>query len=92
MSSKTIGIEEEVYERLAPRKRPDESFTELLDRLMDDTTPDWREGFGSISEEAADEALAAVGDAREDRRERQANRREQHEELLREVTGDDEAA
>ncbi len=88
--TETIGVETEVYERLAARKRPDESFTDLLDRLMDETTADWREGFGTISGDAAEEVLTAAEDARERREAMQANRQEQHEELLRAVTDDDE--
>nr|WP_225335255.1 antitoxin VapB family protein [Halomicrobium urmianum] len=48
MGTKTIGITEEVYEKLKARKRDDESFAELLDRLVDESTADWREGFGLL--------------------------------------------
>ncbi|ERH02703.1 MAG: hypothetical protein J07HN6_00742 [Halonotius sp. J07HN6] len=55
MGTKTIGVKDEVYERLQARKRDNESFTDLMDRLLDDTTADWRAGFGSLSaDEAAD--------------------------------------
>lgn len=53
MGTKTIGVTDEVYERLKARKRDDESFTELMDRLLDDTTADWQRGFGSLSSETA---------------------------------------
>ena len=49
MPTKTIGVREEVYERLRARKRDDESFTDLIDRLIDESEGDWREGFGSLS-------------------------------------------
>lgn len=55
MGTKTIGIGEEVYERLKSRKRDDESFTDLVDRLLDETTVNWREGFGTLDPEQADE-------------------------------------
>jgi len=55
MGTKTIGLRDDVYERLKARKRADESFTELMDRLLDETTTDWREGFGTLSEQDADE-------------------------------------
>lgn len=55
MGTKTIGLRDDVYERLKARKREDESFTELMDRLLDETTTDWREGFGTLSEGDADE-------------------------------------
>lgn len=65
MATKTIGIKEEVYERLVARKGPDESFTDLLDRLVEDTEPDWREGFGTLPEEDANSLREATREARE---------------------------
>jgi predicted CopG family antitoxin len=62
MGTKTIGVREEVYERLKAQKRPDESFTDLLNRLLDESTADWREGFGTLSTadaQALEEAVAA---------------------------------
>jgi predicted CopG family antitoxin len=55
MGTKTIGLRDDVYKRLKARKREDESFTDLMDRLLDETTTDWREGFGTLSEQEADE-------------------------------------
>ncbi|WP_138005233.1 antitoxin VapB family protein [Halalkalirubrum salinum] len=52
MGTKTIGVREEVYERLRARKRPDESFTDLFDRLLDETTVEWRDGFGTLQADA----------------------------------------
>lgn len=46
MATKTIGITEEVYERLAAEKREEESFTDTIARLLDTATSDWRHGFG----------------------------------------------
>lgn len=65
MGTKTIGIREEVYERLKARKRPDESFTDLIDRLVDETNGDWRDGFGSLSPGEADELRTSVETARD---------------------------
>lgn len=65
MTTKTIGIKEEVYERLVARKGPDESFTDLLDRLVEDTEADWREGFGTLPDEDADSLREATRNARE---------------------------
>ena len=48
MGTKTIGLREDVYERLKARKRDDESFTDLVDRLIDETSTDWRETFASL--------------------------------------------
>jgi hypothetical protein len=35
MSTKTIAVETSVYDRLAREKRPSESFTKAIDRLLD---------------------------------------------------------
>ncbi|MFC7187481.1 antitoxin VapB family protein [Halorubrum yunnanense] len=51
MPTKTIGVREGVYERLRARKRDNESFTDVIDRLIDESEGDWREGFGSLSTE-----------------------------------------
>jgi predicted CopG family antitoxin len=69
MGTKTIGLQEKVYERLKARKREDESFTDLMDRLLDETTVDWREGFGTLSEEDADELEQIAADSRDRLRE-----------------------
>jgi predicted CopG family antitoxin len=34
MSTKTVALESSVYERLARAKRPSESFTRVIDRLL----------------------------------------------------------
>lgn len=64
MATKTIGIEEEVYDRLAAEKHEDESFTETVDRLLDKTQSDWREGFGRYSEAEGDEFEQNVLDSK----------------------------
>lgn len=46
MATKTIRISEEMYERLKARKRTDESFTDVIERLTDDN-PDIYAGFGA---------------------------------------------
>ena len=65
MGTKTIGLRDDVYERLKARKRENESFTDLMDRLMDETTPDWREGFGTLSEAEGEDLEEAVRESRE---------------------------
>ena len=37
MSIKTIAVGTDVYEKLADRKRPGESFTKVIDRLLNNT-------------------------------------------------------
>ena len=66
MGTKTIGIREEVYERLRARKRDGESFTDVIDRLIDESGGDWREGFGSLSPEKT-EAIREAALASRDR-------------------------
>jgi predicted CopG family antitoxin len=53
MPTKTIRVSEEVYDRLEARKRKDESFTDLLDRLVEQER-DIYAGFGAW-EDAAEE-------------------------------------
>lgn len=64
MGTKTIGVREEVYERLKARKRDDESFTELLNRILEESTSDWREHFGTLDAETADELETIVSTSR----------------------------
>ncbi|SFR30254.1 MULTISPECIES: antitoxin VapB family protein [Halorubrum] len=53
MPTKTIGVREEVYERLRARKRDDES------------EGDWRDGFGSLSTAETDSLREAARRSRE---------------------------
>jgi predicted CopG family antitoxin len=46
-----MSLRKDVYERLKARKRKDESFTDLIK----ETSVDWRETFGSLSTEEANE-------------------------------------
>ncbi|WP_247731209.1 antitoxin VapB family protein [Halovivax limisalsi] len=57
MTSKTIRISEENWERLRDLKRSDESFDDLVTRLT--TSDKWR-GFGALSETRAAEEMEAV--------------------------------
>ncbi|RQG90662.1 antitoxin VapB family protein [Natrarchaeobius chitinivorans] len=52
---KTIGLTDEVYERLRVRKRGDESVSDLVDRLIDESNPDWKATFGTLPDEEASE-------------------------------------
>lgn len=57
MPTKTIRVSEEVYDRLKTRKRDDESFTDLLDRLVEQER-DIYAGFGE--EKDAAEKMAEI--------------------------------
>lgn len=61
MGTKTIRVREEVYERLAARKRPDESFSDLLDRLTDRQTA-FEAGFGALQDVDFEGALQDLDD------------------------------
>lgn len=56
MGTRTIRVREDVYERLKARKRPDESFSDLLDRLTDRKT-DFETGFGALADVDFDSAI-----------------------------------
>jgi predicted CopG family antitoxin len=92
MGTKTIGVKDEVYERLQARKRDDESFTDLMDRLLDDTTADWRAGFGSLSADEAADLQSVVAAAREQTAAGMAARQQDAIERLAEQTDTDETA
>jgi predicted CopG family antitoxin len=60
MGTITIDISEDVYERLKTRKQDDESFTDLINRLLDETTADWRDGFGTLDADETEELKQAA--------------------------------
>lgn len=74
MSTKTISLSEDAYERLKAEKQEGESFSDVVRRL----TPGVKltEYHGVLSEETADELEAAVAEARGERAERRSTRRE----------------
>lgn len=64
MATKTIGVREEVYERLAAEKREGESFSDALARVLDAVDADWRASFGRYAEEG--DELAEIVSAQRD--------------------------
>lgn len=55
VSSKNIGIREDVYERLKAHKRGDESFSDTIERILHDVDSDWQTNVGFLTDkEAAD--------------------------------------
>ncbi|MDQ2052715.1 antitoxin VapB family protein [Natronolimnohabitans sp. A-GB9] len=92
MGTKTIGIRDDVYERLKARKREDESFTDLMNRLLDDTTVDWREGFGTLSEGEADELEQIVADSRDQTSDGLSSRQQEALDEFADIEADDETA
>ena len=61
MGTRTIRVREDVYERLKARKRPEESFSDLLDRLTD-REAEFDAGFGKLANVDFDEAIADFDD------------------------------
>lgn len=51
MGTKTIGLDDEVYERLKTQKREGESFTDTVERITEEMSADWRRSFGRYAEE-----------------------------------------
>lgn len=92
MGTKTIGVREEVYERLKARKREDESFTDLVNRLLDETTSDWREGFGTLETDDADELEQLVAESRNRASSGLSTRQNEALETLSDDDGHDETA
>jgi predicted CopG family antitoxin len=76
MTTKTIGVREEVYERLSAEKREDESFSDTIDRLVEDAQSDWRKSFGKL-EEDGEELEEVVNEQRDDLSESSADRQQE---------------
>ena len=51
MASKTISLREETYRRLERAKRDEESFSDVVDRLIVDEENPFRELVGFVDEE-----------------------------------------
>jgi len=64
MATKTIGLDDEAYEKLKAEKRSGESFSDTVKRLTGEVAADWRHALGKYSEQA-NEFEAAVRDGRE---------------------------
>jgi predicted CopG family antitoxin len=75
MTTKTIGVKKETYERLAAEKRDDESFSDTIDRLVENARSDWRSSFGKLEDEG-DELREAVEEQRNDLALSEAERQE----------------
>ena len=65
MTTKTIRVREDVYEKLSAEKRDDESFSDTIDRLIENAQSDWRKSFGRL-EEDCEELEEVVREQRED--------------------------
>ena len=92
MGTKTIGLRDDVYKRLKARKREDESFTDLVNRLLDEEQIDWREGFGTLDAEEAEELERAVETSRKQTSRGLAERQQETLEKLSDTESVDETA
>ena len=88
MGTKTIGLREDVYERLKARKREGESFTDVVDRLIDETTVDWRQTFGSLPAEEAAQLERVAARSRRATGHGLARRQDRALEAFAEINGD----
>ena len=91
MGTKTIGLREDAYERLKARKREDESFTDLVERLLDEATVDWRDGFGTLDADEMTALERTVEASREQLSDGLAGRQQEARDALAAQDRDDEA-
>ena len=89
MGTKTIGLREDAYEKLKARKRDEESFTELVERLLAESTADWRDGFGTLSDEDAAELEDFATESRDQTSDGAAMRQQEAIEELSSATEDE---
>lgn len=54
MASKNISIRKDIYEKLRAEKKPDESFSDVINRLLRSGEPSLTEFSSTISEETAE--------------------------------------
>lgn len=64
MGTKTIGLDDEAYDRLRAEKREDESFSDAVKRITGEVAADWRRNLGKYSGDA-EEFARAVRESRE---------------------------
>jgi len=64
MGTKTVRLDENVYEHIKSKKRDDETFSEAIDRLTSDYT--LLDFAGGMSEQEADEARARIDEVNEE--------------------------
>lgn len=83
MGTRTIGLDDEAYERLDALKREDESFSDLVKRLTAEASSDWRRSFGKYSGEEGERLERAVEASRESSAHGLAARQERVLELFR---------
>jgi predicted CopG family antitoxin len=63
MGTKTVRLDEDVYERVRSQKRDDETFSEAIDRLTGGSS--LLDLEGTLSDEEADDLREAIEESRE---------------------------
>ncbi|ELZ28830.1 hypothetical protein C475_04311 [Halosimplex carlsbadense 2-9-1] len=67
MGTKTIGLDDEAYERLSAEKREGESFSDVVKRVTETVRTDWRRGFGTYDDTDGERLERAARTSRERR-------------------------
>lgn len=75
MGTKTVRLDDEIYERIRSEKRDDETFSEAIERLIGEVS--LLDLAGSLSEAEAREAKEAISNSRavDKRKSREIGRR-----------------
>lgn len=68
MATKTITITEEAYSKLKMRKKPNESFSQVINRVMPYT--DWSDLTGILSRKSAETLNASIRESRKETEEK----------------------
>lgn len=75
MGSKTISLEDSAYQKLKAAKRPGESFSDVVNRILRGREPALSDFRGLLDKEAANELARAISQMRAEDIEAQRRRR-----------------
>ena len=66
MGSRTIRLDASTYERLKAARRPGESFSQVVCRLLDEHEPSFLDFRGLLDQETVGEVRKAIGRMKEE--------------------------
>lgn len=66
MGSKTISLEDSAYAKLKAAKRPGESFSDVIHRVLADSKPSLTDFEGLLDREAAEDLAKTIARMREE--------------------------